>query len=49
MSTQSSTSIPRHIGVLRMPDGQTWYGPSYLSPDQVRLRDSSSDEFAGAY
>jgi hypothetical protein len=35
MAAQSGTSIPRHIGVLRMPDGSTWYGPSYLSPDQV--------------
>eukprot|EP01043_Picozoa_sp_COSAG02_P072071 COSAG02_NODE_13432_length_1396_cov_1.024672_1_plen_106_part_10 len=35
MAGQSGSSIPRHIGVLKMPDGSTWYGPSYLSPDQV--------------
>jgi hypothetical protein len=35
MARQSGSFIPRHIGVLKMPDGSTWYGPSYLSPDQV--------------
>ena len=32
MAGQSGSSIPRHIGVLKMSDGSTWYGPSYLSP-----------------
>ena len=27
--------IPRHIGVLRMPTGASYYGPSYISPDQI--------------
>ena len=34
-SGQTPMRIPRHIGVLRMPSGASYYGPSYISPDQI--------------
>ena len=35
MAMQTASTIPRHIGILDMPSGTRYYGPSYLSPDQV--------------
>jgi hypothetical protein len=35
MAMQAGSTIPRHIGVLTMADGSKYYGPSYLSPDQL--------------
>ena len=26
---------PRHLGILHMPDGTTWYGKGYVSPTAV--------------
>ena len=35
LAAQELVEPPRHVGVLRMPDGHTYYGKSYVSPDTV--------------
>jgi len=34
-SQQKPMERPRHVGVLEMPDGTKWFGPSYVSPTTV--------------
>ena len=35
MSRRCDCQVPRHLGILTMPDGDQFYGPSYVSPDQI--------------
>ena len=35
LSQQKLVEKPRHIGILHMPDGATWYGKGYVSPGSV--------------
>ena len=35
LSQQKLTEAPRHIGILHMSDGSTWYGKGYVSPPSV--------------
>jgi L-alanine-DL-glutamate epimerase-like enolase superfamily enzyme len=35
LASQQLVERPRHVGVLHMPDGHTYYGPSYVSPSAV--------------
>jgi len=32
---QKPIERPKHIGVLQMPDGSKWFGPSYVSPAAI--------------
>ncbi len=34
-SQQKPIEQPLHVGVLQMPDGTKWFGPSYVSPSTV--------------
>ena len=35
LASQSLVERPTHIGVLQMPGGHTYYGPSYISPTNI--------------
>ena len=59
LAAQKITERPRYVGVLHMPGGHTFYGPSYVSPEgeegSVRgfsselWEDDGSKEFAEVY
>ena len=35
LAAQSLVERPTHVGVLQMPGGHTYYGPSYISPTSI--------------
>ena len=35
LAAQKLVERPKHVGILHMPDGHTYYGPSYVSPTTV--------------
>ena len=35
LAAQAPAERPRHIGILHMPGGATWYGRGYVSPTSV--------------
>ena len=35
LASQQLAERPRHVGILHMPGGHTYYGPSYVSPSTV--------------
>ena len=35
LAAQSPAERPRHVGILHMPGGATWYGRGYVSPPSV--------------
>lgn len=39
LAAQRLTEPPRHIGILRMPGGHTYYGKGYVSPNSVTGRE----------
>ena len=59
LAAQKITERPRYVGVLHMPGGHTFYGPSYVSPEGEEgsvhgfsselWEDDGSKEFAEVY
>jgi len=39
LAAQKPIEIPRHVGLLHMPGGHTFYGPSYISPSALTGRE----------
>ena len=39
VAAQELVEKPRHVGVLHMPDGGTFYGPGYIDPGRVTGRE----------
>ena len=42
LSDQKLVESPKHLGILRMPDGHTYYGKSYVSPTTVTGKEEGS-------
>ena len=42
LSEQKLVESPKHLGILRMPDGNTYYGKSYVSPTTVTGKEEGS-------
>jgi L-alanine-DL-glutamate epimerase-like enolase superfamily enzyme len=42
IAANTPIEIPKHVGILRMPSGHTFYGPSYVSPSRVTGREEGT-------
>ncbi|MEE2995385.1 MAG: enolase C-terminal domain-like protein [Gemmatimonadota bacterium] len=42
LSDQKLVESPKHLGILRMPHGHTYYGKSYVSPTTVTGKEEGS-------
>ena len=42
IASNKPTEPPKHVGVLHMPGGNTFYGPSYVSPTRVTGREEGT-------
>ena len=42
IAANTPIEMPKHVGILRMPGGHTFYGPSYVSPSAVTGREEGT-------